>query len=198
MKISIVRLLAKFADKKSQKLFWLICLFLGALAGSAAAQNPPPTMVKNYEFVNGNWFDGKTFKRKTFYSVNGFFGSKKPAKIDQTVDLKNGFVVPPFADAHCHHFDSPYNVRQQTDLYLRDGNFYAKVQTDVRTGAAQVRDKVNLPTSVDVSYSHGALTHSYGHGIEIYEALALDVFNEKYNDNIAKIAASRIRDNDAY
>lgn len=168
-----------------------LCLSIGL--SISVAQTP-----KNYQFINGNWFDGKTFKRRTFYSVNGLLSSKKPRTVDETVDLKNGFVIPPLADAHCHHFDGAYNVAQQVEMYLRDGVFYAKVQTDVRTGALAVRDKVNRPTSVDVSYSHGALTHSYGHGIEIYEALALNLFDEKYNANIAKIAASRIRDNDAY
>ena len=169
------------------------------LVSPAHAQTGAPNS-KTYKFNNGNWFDGKTFKRKTFYSINGFLTKKRPARIDETIDLENGFVIPPFADAHCHHFDSAYNVEQQTEMYLRDGVFYAKVQTNVRTGAAAVRDKVNNPMSVDVAYAHGALTHSYGHGIEIYEALALGFYGdyEKYKANIPTIAASRIRDNDAY
>jgi hypothetical protein len=63
-----------------------------------------------------------------------------------------------------------------------------------------VADKVNKPASVDVTYAHGALTHTYGHGIEIYEALALNLFGDPkvYEANVAKIAASRLRDNDAY
>lgn len=171
----------------------------GAFVAPGRAQSAAPN-GQTYEFINGNWFDGKDFKRQTFYSANGFLTKKRPARIDETINLENGFVVPPFADAHCHHFDGAYNVGQQTEMYLRDGVFYAKVQTDVRTGALAVRDKVNNPTSVDVSYAHGALTHSYGHGIEIYEALALGFYFdfEKYKANAAKIAASRIRDNDAY
>lgn len=154
--------------------------------------------AKTYQFNNGKWFDGKSFKTKTFYSINGIFSNKKPLKIDEVIDLKDGFVIPPFADAHCHHFDGAYNVVQQVGMYLKDGVFYAKVQTDVRSGAMQVKDKINNPTSVDVSYSHGALTHTYGHGIEVYEALALNLFNDQYNANITKIAASRLRENDAY
>ncbi|HEX8637376.1 MAG TPA: hypothetical protein VF692_04890 [Pyrinomonadaceae bacterium] len=124
---------------------------------------------------------------------------KKPSWLDDTVDLQSGFVIPPFADAHCHHFDAPYNVKQQIDMYLRDGVFYAKSQTDVRSGALKVADKVNRPTSVDVSYAHGALTHTYGHGIEIYEALALNLFDPKaFDANKEKVAASRLRENDAY
>ncbi len=157
------------------------------------------SQTKTYEFTNGQWFDGKTFKRQTMYSIDGMFETKKPNKIDESVDLQNGFVIPPFADAHCHHFDGAYNVDQQVKMYLTDGIFYAKVQTDVRSGALEVKGKVNQPNSVDVSYSHGALTHTYGHGIEIYEAIRLGVYSRTIPDaKIAEVAASRLLENDAY
>src|SRR4051812_36790261 len=101
------------------------------------AQNSS-TPARTYQFINGNWFNGKDFQRQIFYSVNGYFTKKKPAKIDETVDLKNGYVVPPFADAHCHNFDGKWNIAQQIEKYLKDGVFYAKVQTDVRSGALEV------------------------------------------------------------
>ena len=156
--------------------------------------------AKNYRFVNGQWFDGKNFKRKVFYSVGGVFSDKKPEQIDETVDLKNGYVMPPFADAHCHYFDSAYTADSQIKMYLTDGIYYVKVQTDVRTGAEKVLKKLNIPTSVDVSFAHGALTHTDGHGIEIYEALALNLYFDfkLYDANIEKIRASRLRENDAY
>jgi imidazolonepropionase-like amidohydrolase len=155
---------------------------------------------KVYEFKNGNWFDGKGFKRQTMYSVGGIFTKKKPNKIDESVDLQNGFVIPPLADAHTHHFDSSYTVADQVAMSLKDGIFYAKVQTDVRTGASEIKDKVNQPNSVDVAYAHGALTHTYGHGIEIYEALALGYYFDRkiYDAKTSEIAASRLRENDAY
>ena len=164
-----------------------------------AAQTKADSAAKNYKFTNGNWFDGKTFKKKTFYSVNGIFSNKKPKQIDETIDLKKGFVVPPFADAHCHHFDSKYNVTQQIEMYLQAGVFYAKVQTDVRSGALEVADKVNRPTSVDVSYSHGALTSSFGHGVEVYEGLALFRRTGGFTpEQEKKVRASHLRENDAY
>lgn len=173
----------------------IILLFILIISGwQINAQN----QSKTFQFINGKWFDGKGFKSKTLYSVNGFFSTKKPTKIDEIIDLKDGFVIPPFADAHCHHFDAAYNVVQQIGMYFKEGVFYAKVQTNVRSGALRIKDKVNKSGSIDVSYAHGALTHTYGHGIEIYEALALGLYNENYNANIAKIAASRIRENDAY
>lgn len=154
---------------------------------------------KFYKFINGQWFDGKNFQSQTFYSVDGILTRKKPRGDIETIDLSGGFVVPPFADAHCHHFAGANNIALQVKMYLQNGVFYAKVQADVRSGAMQVADKVNNPGSVDVSYAHGALTHTYGHGIQVYEALALGVFDPKiYEANIARIAASHVRENDAY
>ncbi|HVE56295.1 MAG TPA: amidohydrolase family protein [Pyrinomonadaceae bacterium] len=159
-----------------------------------------PVLYRAYKFTNGKWFNGQQFVGKTFYCVNGILTKKKPAKIDETIDLKGGFVVPPFADAHCHHFDAPYNVKQQVEMYLRDGVFYAKVLANSRTGALKVADMMNKPASIDVSYAHGSLTHSFGHGFEIYETLALRLIptTDVMEANKEKIAASRLRENDAY
>lgn len=173
-------------------------IFISAFDFSAHAQTAAPKN-ETYKFINGRWFDGKNFKRRTFYSAGGFLTDKKPSKIDETIDLKNGFVIPPLADAHCHHFDGAYNVAQQIEMYLKDGVFYAKVQTDVRSGALGVAGKVNRPTSVDVSYSHGALTSTYGHGVEVYEGLALFRRTGGFTpEETAKVRASHLRENDAY
>ncbi len=162
------------------------------------AQTPLPSQ-KSYQFTNGQWFDGKSFRRQIFFSAGGVLSRKKPAKVDEVIDLQNGYVVPPFADAHCHHFDSSYNIAQQLGMYLKDGVFYAKVQTDVRSGALQIADRVNNRASVDVLYSHGALTSTYGHGVEVYEGLALFYRTGGFTpEQEKKVRASHLRENDAY
>src|ERR1043166_2091893 len=82
------------------------------------SQAPDGTRSKTYEFRNGRWFNGETFKGTIFYSLNGRLTTKRPPRIDEVVDLGGGFVVPPFGDAHCHHFDASYNVDQQIEMYL--------------------------------------------------------------------------------
>lgn len=192
-------LMKKHRNKLSIVLMTAIVFWLSVFQSKAITRDNSGER-KSFQFINGRWFDGKKFRHRVFYSVNGFLVSKKPSKIDETIDLKDGYAVPPFADAHCHHFDSSYNAAQQINMYLQNGVFYAKVQTDVLSGALQIAGLVNKPTSVDVSYAHGALTHSYGHGIEVYEGLALGYFFDPklYKENINKIAASRLRENDAY
>jgi imidazolonepropionase-like amidohydrolase len=189
------------SKRKFQALFMALAVSyccLQTVAFQANAQTPLPPS-NSYQLINGQWFDGQVFRRQTFYAINGVLTRKKPAKVDEVVDLKNGYVVPPFADVHCHHFYSTRNIDQQINLYLKDGVFYAKVQTDLRSGALAVADKVNRPRSVDVSYSHGALTPSYGHGVEIYEGLELYSRVGGFDaEQIKKIRESRLTENDAY
>ena len=176
----------------------VLCSCLQSVRSETNAQTPSP-YPKSYRLINGRWFDGQGFRRQTFYSVNGVLTRRKPARVDEVVDLKNGYVVPPFADAHCHHFRSARDIDQQINLYLKDGVFYAKVQAGPRSGALAVANKVNRPKSVDVSYAHGALTPSYGHGVQIYEGLAL--YSRVWGfdaEQIKKLRESRLRENDAY
>lgn len=168
-----------------------VCLFVTPLSFAQIA--------KTYHFTNGQWFDGKRFRKQGFYVVDGKFTKKKPANVDEVVDLKNGFVVPPFADAHTHVFDGAYGLEDTIKKFLSDGVFYAKVQTNPRSGAMEIKNKVNLPTSVDVSYSHGGLTASNGHGVEVYEGLALFYRTGGFSpEEVQKVRASKRRENDAY
>lgn len=66
----------------SARLIQQTTLFLAFLLLSGGALLRPTRAqaakrkTKTYEFTNGNWFDGKTFKRRAFYSVNGFLTDK--------------------------------------------------------------------------------------------------------------------------
>lgn len=184
---------------------YLSCIALAVLSSCAKGprlqtpadiSSPPP---KTYELVNGQWFDGQGFRRQTFYSVDRLLTRDKPPRVDAVLDLEGGYVVPPFADAHCHHFATPAQLRQHIEMYLRDGVFYAKVQGNVRSAALQLADQVNRPTSVDVTYAHGSLTSSYGHGMEVYEGLALFGRAVGFSaEETQRLRESRLRDNDGY
>jgi imidazolonepropionase-like amidohydrolase len=78
-----------------------LCLALAAQPVCVLSQAPPSDSGrKNYQLVNGKWFNGKSFQPQTFYSVDGILAQKKPRGEVETLDLANKFVVPPFAEAH--------------------------------------------------------------------------------------------------
>ena len=108
----------RHGTKMKKSAVWLpsVALFctLFLLAGSAAQKdNPqPPPSPKTLAFINGKWFDGATFKPAHFYSVDGKLTSTKPRQVDEVIDLKDGYVVPPFGDAHNHYIAGPHDIRK--------------------------------------------------------------------------------------
>ncbi len=154
---------------------------------------------KVYEFTNARWFDGKGFKKQKMYSVNGFFTKKKPVKIDETIDLKNQFVIPPFADAHTHNLDGIFNLEKIINDYLAEGTFYVQVLANYPLGAKQAKPFLNKPSSLDVIYANGGLTSTLGHPFLAYEPRAMGFFDyTKWEANMDKIKLSRIGENEVY
>jgi hypothetical protein len=137
---------------------------LVTIAAPALAQS-----AHNYEFANGNWFDGQKFVRKTFYSVAGRLSSKRPARVDRVWNLSNKYVVPPFGEAHNHNLDwsSDERFARVIKMYLDAGIFYVKNPNSLLRSSQPTRSRINLPTSVDGVLSNGGLTSSGGHPIEI-------------------------------
>lgn len=182
-------------NKGNSVIFLLLFLVIFGQDNLLQAQDKP----FNFQFINGNWFDGKSFKKQTFYSVGGILTKKKPLKVDRIINLENEFVIPPFGDSHTHSFDSSFSLNQQAQNALRDGVFYAKVLNNFRSGAERVKTKINNPRSIDVQYSHGGLTGNYSHPIEVYESLTLGIYSfEQQLANAEKIWQSRKAENDAY
>ena len=103
-----------------------------------------------YAFRNGHWWDGHAFHRATVYAVDGHFTFKKPARVDRSIDLENTFVLPPFAEAHNHNLTSPGLVDEMGPAYLREGVFYAKMQSNLPQFTGVIRHRLNRRDSVDV------------------------------------------------
>jgi imidazolonepropionase-like amidohydrolase len=126
-------------------------------------------------YVNGRWFNGRSFEAKTVYSVEGVIQTNYRGKVDQTIDLQGRYIIPPFAEAHNHHFGDSQEIKGQIKNYLSRGIFYAKNTNSTQKLTAPLRQFVNLPESVDVLYSYGGLTASGGHPIQIYDSLAAQI-----------------------
>lgn len=150
-------------------------------------------------FTNGQWFTGSTFRRQTMYAVNGVFVRRVPARIDTTIDLRGGFVIPPLGDAHTHNLDGPFRLDEMRDAYVREGTFYVQVLTNTRSGAEQVWSRFHGPCSIDVAYANGGLTSTLSHPFLAYEPRALGIFSDSAaRVRAQEISSSRRRERNAY
>lgn len=124
---------------------------------------------RNYEFVNGRWFDGQKFIAQRFYSVGGMLTSKQPSRIDSVIDLTGKYVVPPFGEAHNHNveWNGEETFARTTRMYLEAGIFYVKNPNNLPRARAPLLGKINIPTSIDVVFANGGLTASGGHPLGV-------------------------------
>ena len=143
-----------------------VALLVAFVSVHALAQT---TTSHNYEFANGNWFDGQKFVPRTFYSVGGVLTSKRPARIDRVFDFSGKYIVPPFGEAHNHNLDwsSDEQFARINKRYLDAGIFYVKNPNSLLRSKEPTSAHINLPTTVDGILSNGGLTGSGGHPIEI-------------------------------
>jgi imidazolonepropionase-like amidohydrolase len=136
----------------------VLLLFIIGVIAQVGAQTRRPG---NIALINGQWFGGRVFERKTLYSVNGRITFKKPSRIDRTIDLNNGWIVPPFADAHSHSFGLgvPGADAKYSRGYLEAGVFYVQSQGNLpMTEAEKAAIQLNTPAGVDATLSNATLT----------------------------------------
>lgn len=147
-----------------------LALALLLLTPFAMAQDSAKT-VSAEKFVGGLWFDGNGFRQATFYSVGGLLTRKKPFGTIHTVDLKGGYVVPAYGDAHSHFPDSDNTMNWANSRLLDSGVFYVLNPNDIAEQSAPLRDVVGKPATVDVLFAHAGFTCSGGHPTALYERL---------------------------
>src|SRR5438093_164329 len=109
---------------RSERMLCAAGLCLALTLSPARAESPPhappsPAPETPYKLVNGRWFDGTTFKPRVYYVAGGVLTGKAPAAVDEVVDLKDGYVVPPFGDAHNHYIAGPHDIDAILRQYLR-------------------------------------------------------------------------------
>ena len=156
------------------------------------------TNPKTYKFSNGQWFDGKNFKRQTFYSVRGILTRRQPARVDETIDLENKFVIPPFAEAHTHQLDNPSKLAEQESTFLKEGVMYAMVLNNGAKNAIANRPLLNKPDTLDVLYANGGITRTGQHPTFAYERNASGIAEWYQPENTKIIQAARKEENNSY
>ncbi len=148
---------------------FVLASFLSANVSITKTANQKSNSL-SIKFVNGNWFNGKTFENKTAWVNNGILSfTNKGTKIDTTIDIAGKYVIPPFGEAHNHNLESDYKIDQAISKYLDNGVFYVKMLSSIKKRIDIIKDKFNTPESVDVSYAHAPLTASGGHPIKLRE-----------------------------
>jgi hypothetical protein len=130
---------------------------------------PAANQIPTYEFRNGLWFDGKDFRSKVLYSVEGTFTEKKPPLVDKVLDLDGGYVVSPFGEAHNHNIVHLSHLERTVPRYLSDGIFYVKIANGVRESTDKLKSHINTPAGIDIVFANGGITASGGHPVKLYE-----------------------------
>lgn len=147
---------------------WLVLLTALVSGVVQARQNggvPPQTI----RFINGQWFDGQQFVRGDWYAVNGRLTKRPPETVEVVEDLRDGYVVPPFGEAHNHNLEGRWDFDKVVGRYVQDGVLYVKNPNDVWEFARQILPRLNQPATLDAVFAHAGLTSSGGHPGPLYE-----------------------------
>ncbi len=171
-----------------------LCFIVTTFSGA----QPAAPKSQNYQLINGQWFDGKSFRKQEFYAVAGKFTKKKPAKIDEVLDLKNGFVIPPFADAHTHKLNSTPELAKDEASYLAEGTMYVMTLTNGANNSARNRLVLNKPDRIDVLYANGGITCTGQHPAFSFERDASGIAEWWLPENTKIIQANHKEENNSY
>lgn len=150
------------------------------------------------KYENGNWYDGDKFVRQSFFEIDGYFSSSEPDSLINTVDLKNSFVIPPFASAHNHNLDRDWQMSFLPQQYLDEGTFYYQALTSRQKQANALRPIFEKDATLDVKFAQQGFTSTLGHPFMAYEPFAMGLTFEDQKSKMNEIRESRLEENNAY
>ncbi len=130
-----------------------------------AIENPNSLSIK---LVNGEWFNGNIFERKTAWVREGILSFKNQNTENNTIiDLSGKFIVPPFGEAHNHNLESEYELSKRINSYLENGVFYVKHLSSIKKRIDPLMHHYNKPGGIDVTLAHAPLTGTGGHPVAL-------------------------------
>lgn len=130
----------------------------------------------SWELIGGRWYEAGGFVERDMWMVGETLVEARPERVDSTLDLSGGWVVPPFGDAHTHNLDGTFQLADMREAYRDEGTFYIQVLTNTTRGAAAVRDTFATPGTLDVRYANAGFTSTLGHPFLAYEPRAIGIF----------------------
>ncbi len=150
-------------------IYALLCISCSAqVPNKKATYSKKNIKSKVIKLVDGHWFNGTTFEKKTVWIHEGLISFKSlGTQLDTVVDLTSKFVIPPFAEAHNHNLESAYELDKRIASYLDHGVFYVKLLSSIKKRIDPLMPNYNVPHGIDVSLAHAPLTASGGHPIAI-------------------------------
>lgn len=139
-----------------------------ALALAACASGGDPQVART-AYVNANVFDGERFQPGVIVVEGDSIVAPDASTATERIDLRGGYVVPPFCEAHNHNLGDADRNEETIAQYLREGIFYVGILSNLPALTDPVRHTYNNPDSVDVIFANGPLTATGGHPIRIRE-----------------------------
>lgn len=142
----------------------------------------PASPTAGIEFRGGRWYDGSGFVDEVRYAVAGLLTSTRPDRVTRIVDLGDGYVIPPFGEAHNHRPDGWPGTERHVAQFLEHGIFYVMNPSSFPAMTRTIEGEINRPASVDMAFSNGGLTAPGTHVTALYERnLERGVFPEGWN-----------------
>lgn len=132
---------------------------------------------------------GTDFVEQSLFIEDGQFVSEASESAARRVDLSGLFLVPPYADAHVHHFTVAETAAASRELFLSRGFFYLANLCGPHGARKQTAAHTNRPSGVDVLFAHGAITGMSAHPVPLYRTLHKrrgqpeETFWETHDDN---------------
>lgn len=144
----------------------LVCVF--AITAPAASSETARLLM------NGLWFNGTQFEPRTVLVRNAKLELEQAeisaAKDAEVMDLKGGYVIPPFCEGHNHNI-AVGKPELRNLKYLTAGVFYVEILNNAPQLAAAEKEFWNRDDTVDVSFAQGGLTGKGGHPVELLEGI---------------------------
>jgi len=160
-----------------------LILSITLLAGcQASAEQDATRSAPTTAYVNGHVWTGERFVDRPLVVRAGRFVDGPPSEADTTIDLAEGYVIPPFGDAHTHNMGSGgMAIRMAQNLYLPQGIFYVADLTNPHSEITATRDYLDPPmstrawfdreTTPDVAFTLGGLTATGSHPAPAMESI---------------------------
>ena len=142
----------------------VVSLVSGVLRAQVTA-TPAIARLRTVALLNALWLTDTGFAPRTMYMVGGRLRTRRPARVDQGIDLTGRFVIPPYADAHTHAFSDTSALESAIDRHTRDGVLYAMNLLNANRTRRAIAARLRKAASVDVALASAGVTGVRGHPI---------------------------------